>query len=609
MEKRKFDKIIKAIFGVSTVGMLAKAGAKIRQYQVEHNPTDEAENTVGYEGISVNYNTKVHTNNFVVIHVKNTDGYDFNDIRAKLQKCNDLGIEVSLVLDTDAKDLSTIYTDVDYLQAIVKEYHIDLPIYLNIDNVMTCSSTNNAQKKEIINAFLDKASRSDMYIGVYGCDSNLADCKEYVLDLSGYDCFLVKEEGSSRYEGVATITKNVDGSIVASENLAKIINERNLNSANRLVYSSCYTAKEGDTYHSLGLQFGLSEDDLRSYNEIYHKGELKAGDTIYIPNMYISENQTTNTKTYNHAVARGIDISDYQTNIDWARVKETSDYVIVEVARNAGNYERNEGSFIPECVDQIKNTVNNGIDLGLYICVSKDMKVSVFEERLENWLNILDKELSGFEIDRANVPIFLDFEVYYEYNDYYRLMNSFDTICRNHGFEKIGIYGNQSTLTAISVAMKDGERDISLRDTDWYVWMSGGPQYSARENTHHDDVTLEELIEVDSKSTDEFIASMQQVTNVCTNTGAANGMQHCDVSYLYDGELFGQTYDETNTHCETRVVDLSQYKNVPVAKAVNIIGYGLDALYAIMGFYLIGNMLVVKVKQKINKKRQGRTLK
>ena len=42
---------------------------------------------------------------------------------------------------------------------------------------------------------------------------------------------------------------------------------------------------------------------------------------------------------------------------------------------------------------------------------------------------------------------------------------------------------------------------------------------------------------------------------------------------------------------------------------VNIIGAGLDALYAIMGFYLIGNMLVVKVKQKINKKRQGRTLK
>ncbi|WP_348254123.1 hypothetical protein, partial [Salmonella enterica] len=83
---------------------------------------------------------------------------------------------------------------------------------------------------------------------------------------------------------------------------------------------------------------------------------------------------------------------------------------------------------------------------------------------------------------------------------------------------------------------------ISLKETDWYVWMSGGPQYSSREHTSYDDVTLDELEEVPSVSNDEFITSMRQVTNVCTDTGAANGMQHCDVSYLYDGELFGGEY-------------------------------------------------------------------
>ena len=611
MEKKKFHSVIKWLFGIGTVGMLGKAGAKLQQYQVEHNPTEEAENTVGYEGISVNYNMQVHTNNFVVLHVKNTPGYDFSDFRAKLEKCNELGIEVSLILDTDAEDLATIYTDVDFLQAIVKEYNIDLPIYLNIDNVMMCNSTNNAQKKEIINAFLDKASRSDMYIGVYGCDSNLADCKEYVTDLSLYDCFLVKESYASRYDGVATITKDVDGNITASENLAKVINEKRLNTANRLVYSSQYVAKEGDTYHSIALQFGLSEDDLRSYNEMYASNELSVGDKIYIPNMYISENQTTNQKTYNHAVARGIDISDYQTDIDWARVKETSDYVIVEVARNAGNYIENMGSFIPECVEQIKNTVINGIDLGLYICVSKDMNSSAFAERLENWLTKLDNELAENQINmiKSEVPIFLDFEVYYEYNDYYKLMEVFDTLCKEHGYSKIGIYGNSSTLKAISSSMHNGEDNISLKETDWYVWMSGGPQYSSREHTSYDDVTLEQLEEVPSVSNDEFITSMRQVTNVCTDTGAANGMQHCDVSYLYDGELFGGDYSDDNVICETRQVDLSQYSHIPVSKAVNVIGHALDLTYAIMGFYLVGNMLVVRVKQKIKEKKQGRVLK
>ena len=50
---------------------------------------------IGYNVISVRYNTEVHTNNFVLLHVKNTSGCDFSDIRAKLEKCNELGIEVN----------------------------------------------------------------------------------------------------------------------------------------------------------------------------------------------------------------------------------------------------------------------------------------------------------------------------------------------------------------------------------------------------------------------------------------------------------------------------------------------------------------------------------
>jgi hypothetical protein len=140
--------------------------------------------------------------------------------------------------------------------------------------------------------------------------------------------------------------------------------------------------------------------------------------------------------------------------------------------------------------------------------------------------------------------------------------------------------------------------------------MSGGPQYSSRERTNYDDVTLEQLKEIDSKSTEEFITTMQQVTNVCTDTGAQNAEKHCDVSFLYDGELFGRDYDTvTELKTETRYVDLSEYKHVPVSKAVNIIGSVLDMSYAILGFYLVGNMLVVKAKKKIKEKRQGRTLK
>lgn len=50
--------------------------------------------------------------------------------------------------------------------------------------------------------------------------------------------------------------------------------------------------------------------------------------------------------------------------------------------------------------------------------------------------------------------------------------------------------------------------------------------------------------------------------------------------------LFGGEYGSDDVICETRQVVLSQYSHIPV-----------------------GNMLVVKVKQKIRDKKQGRVLK
>ena len=72
---------------------------------------------------------------------------------------------------------------------------------------------------------------------------------------------------------------------------------------------------------------------------------------------------------------------------------------------------------------------------------------------------------------------------------------------------------------------------------------------------------------------------MQQVTNVCNNVGASNGANHCDVSYLYDEEMFGRKYKKDET-TEIMEVDLNNYRNVPV----NSICSG--ALNTLTGFYV-----------------------
>ena len=618
-DKKKFSKLAKILFGIATPFQLGKFITIAKSKEVESKSDGTPENTVGYENINIRYNTEVHENNFVILHVSTSQFNDITAMRDKLDKCADLGISVGLVLDTKAYDLAQIYKDVDFLQAVVKDYKIDMPVYLNIDGIMENKDLNTAQRTEIIEAFTEKAQRSDMYLGLYGKDSNLVDCNTYVFDTHKYDCFVVQDKEEIAYDGNYTLKKDIDGNISASLNLSSIITKKGLNDSRKLVYSSSYEVQEGDTYHSLALQFGLSEPDLISYNG--NKKEINAGDQILIPNLYKTVDTETNTVSYTYAVARGIDISSYQTKYDWDRVKETSDYVIVQVARDPSNYAENKGSFKEVCIEQISNVVSRDIALGLYFCVSKDMKVSEYEKRLEKYFTEFEAKLAekGIELEKDNIPVFLDFEVYYQFNDYYKLMELFEKICNEHGFTKIGIYGNKSTLESISASMrKDGER-INLNETDWYVWKSGGHQYSARENTSHkDDVTLAELEELKVSGGKGFTPVMQQATNVCTDTGAANSMQHCDVSFLYDASVFGDSlreneelgtnFDNEGLECSTVEIDLKQYPNLPVNKVLSAVDTMMSGFYFIYAATLIGKKLKIKLAQKRQEKEADKTL-
>lgn len=342
------------------------------------------------------------------------------------------------------------------------------------------------------------------------------------------------------------------------------------------------------------------------------KKEINVGDTILIPNLYQTVDTTNNTVSYSYAVARGIDISSYQTNINWNRVAETSDYVIVQVARDPSDYVNTKGDFKDVCVKQIQEVVNRDISLGLYFCVSKDMKVSVYEERLENYLTRFDREMSEnrIELNKDNIPVFLDFEVYFKGNDYYRLMESFERICNEHGFTKIGIYGNKNTLDQISASMKKDGEHIDLKNTDWYVWKSGGPQYSANEQSHEDDVTLAELEEIQCKSTNKYTPVMQQVTNVCTDTGATNDMDHCDVSFLYDASVFGDdlvdsvdSIESSNDYVETVEIDLNNYPNLPISTIASCVDSLLSIAFIITGIKVVGKKLMISLKNKNTEKK------
>lgn len=580
-----------------------------KDQSITYGVSSSVENTVGYSDIDAFYNKEVYSNNFVILHIANKDVQDISLLRAKLKKCNDAHISVGLVLDTDATTLSQIYKDVDFLQAVMKEFTIDLPVYCNIDSIMSDSSLNNAQKGALIQAFIDKASRSNMFLGLYGKDSSLANCNTYIFNIEDLNCYLVEESAEHKYTGPTTITESKRGAITASSDLSEIIISRGLNDASKLVYSSLYTVQKGDSYETLALQYGLSVDDLKDYNQ--GLGDtLQVGDVIKIPNLYVAYDSVKEEVQYNYAIARGIDISNYQIDFDWDRVAETSQYVIVEISRDQGNATDNEGVYLEEAAGQIKEVLNHGLDLGLYFCISYDMPMAVYKERLSSYLTSLENDLSDVSIDFSKIPVFLDFEVYFDANDYYGLMEIFESTCKEHGFCTFGIYGNASTLRSISTNMEENH-GVPLKDTDWKIWQSGGAQYSANEATDPG-LTLDELTEVKTEPDSEagYVPDMRQVTNVCIDTGAANGAGHCDVSYLYTQDIFGNALPDREDFLDVYEIDLSNYMNISLYDAGMIAdaiaervfeasGIAVSAVLLSVGLYSMVVGLYRKQKRKI----------
>ena len=603
IKSKKRKKTVGIILGAAaTSNALSDVARYIISCNVERTTDGTPENTVGYEGYNIRFNTRIHSNNFVVLHVSEKTFNDITGLRDTLNQCKDKKISVSIVLDTKAENLAKMYKDIDFLQAILKQYNIDMPVYCNIDNIMNNKNLNNAEKSALIEAFLDKATRSNLYVGLYGTDTNLYECNEFITKISEYDTFLIQDNETIRYQGTHNITKDLEGNISATVDLSSIVANANLNASSSLVYSSNYIVAEGETMHSIALKCGLSENDLIKYNG--NKKTVEAGDKILIPNLYMTINEETKEVKYNFAIARGIDISNYQYNIDWERVAQTSDYVIVEVARDDNDYQNNDGYYLDSAIGQIIGTKSQNLDLGLYFCIYKDMDASTYEERIESYLTRLDNELreNNINIDKSNVPVFLDFEVYSDGNDYYELMQIFEKVCESHGFTKVGIYGNESTLNSICENMQS-KHGLVLKNIDYYVWKAGGPQYSSNESIDPG-VRVEDLVEYRGESTSNFTVDMQQVTNVCNNVGASNGANHCDVSYLYDEEMFGHKYKEDET-TEIMEVDLNNYRNIPVnsicSGALNTLT-GLTALcYAALGLKTLGKKLKQKHKERIKK--------
>lgn len=520
-------------------------------------------NTYGYDDYSI---LKVKQNNFMVLNIG--ADYDLIEMGNIAKKCNEAGISCAVVLHSKANNLGEIYNEIDMLQAFCQKYTIDLPVYLSIDEIMNNYNLDNTQKATLINAFITKCSNSNMYIGLAGSDANLYNCNTFITPITEYDTYLImdhdfdKEEYNYYYKGTATLKKDRNGNITAGYNLADVINSKGLNKEENQVLSAYYTLQPGESIPGIALKYGLSVNDILNYNDI-KASEMSEATVIKIPNMYATVNRDTNTRNYSYAAARGIDVSVNQGTMDWDRIKETSDFIIIRATSARNNKGEIEAAMISadkKLEENVIGAFQSKIPFGLYFAVDKQISIenfkARFESRLQNCAAIYER--NSIVVDKAQIPLFIDFEYYAEENDYYQLIVEAKTIASNYGYNTVGVYANKSTIKDINNNIKN-QHGQDLNNLETPLWLAGGPQYSTAESSS-DGYSIEELEELNNDTFLGVSPALRQVTNVCKDTGAADGKGNCDVSYLYTDELF-PIQESENPTLNSVILQLEKYEN------------------------------------------------
>lgn len=551
----------------------------------------DTENTYGYDKKPI---IKINQNNFYVFNISNATDLVCADTYASFldKKANDntnSNVSYAVVLHTKACTLGEIYKDIDMIQAFLARHQVELPVYLSIDELMENKKLDTKQKEELVSAFIKKFDMSKGYLGISGKDSNLVKFNEYVMDITNYDTYVIQDSEEIKYTGSHNMIKYLDGSITASDWLANSIASKQLNKSENLVYSAVYTIQDNEDLNSVALKFGLSVNDLKKYNNIKFKTP-KSGDKILIPNLYVTVDPKTNDRAFTYAVASGIDISLFQGITDWNVISKTSDFVILRAS--SACLSKDDASLAPKLVEV--NNLNK--PFGLYFCIEGNtvLATDAFEARFR--ANIANFEAicnaNGININKDNIPLFIDFERFEANTDHLEIMRSAVRVANELGYSKVGLYANSSTTKRISQEYQS--KGTSLANENTILWLAGGPNYltssyveakRAERNEENNErkannestidtplgqeigFAIEDLEEQENTSFEGVIPAIRQVGNYVNNTGAANGDGVADYNYLYSDNLFGndafgETPDSNPNTIESTIKSVDDYRNV-----------------------------------------------
>ena len=489
MKKFKLDKKKKfvAILVATSTILTSISIMNIRRKNEEFN--NNSTKIIGYEDINPltnNITKKVTNKNFVLLDIgsHNTDGTYF--LKQKLDYCKENNINIGLILRSNAKNLSDIYLDIEWIKSIVKEYQINYPIYLDINKMLSNPNLSYDEVKNLIYAFYTKAISNHLYLNIYNnIDTSLY--KEYEdpeLSISQYDFHYQSWDEPSKEMCIdinpQIYTQNKHG------NPLIFYNSKN-----------DYQYIEGN-YNNPYLFQPISVNELKAYNHLKTK-KLKETTYLSIPTQEYQEEFHLNEEK-----KVGIDVSLWQEEIDWDKVD--IDYAIIQLK----DFE-NE-NIDPQFINNVNGCIKNNIKMGFYIYSRAKTK-----EELMHEINCIKENLANIPV---SYPVYLDLETEFWQNEltiendeiFIRdFINTYEIEIKKLGYTP-GIYCNKDLYSKLYSTKNNCLENLA-------IWLAGGDYYD-------EEVFISNLPNVSN----ERKVGMQQISS----KGKIEGINtDVDINYSY----------------------------------------------------------------------------
>lgn len=520
MKKKEVYSAILAALSSLTLVSCKKEKQEIRQ-----------ENLIGYMDVE---NPKDYPEtDFICYNVGNYEKIGVKKQDEKLEECLNNNISTAIIIDTEATTLLEIYEDIEFTKGILEKHIIDLPVYLNINNILENDNLSMTEKTNLIKEYIRITEANNIYVGLYGTSTNLSTINQYGFNITEYDCFTV-EDGITEYNGKSNIRQDINGNIKSTyysiehnNNLADYIKGK-YNTSEKFKQNGFAVLTDEITIDEIAINHQISVNDLLSFNKKTRE-TLKTGDIIRIPNEIQNKTELVfpELKREKKAVARGIDISYCQgeaAKTDFKALSEQIDFAILRISDQAGQgfYELREDIRFEEYYNACME--NNILVGGYYVTHATTVNEAKEEAKLvANRIKDLNITYPVY-IDYENIPGKMyeqEFNKIKQNGGFEHMLEEINKIFKEIGV-RFGIYTNLSTF-------KQMEDMVGIETLSKYeIWLGRNKNYTKIEE-------VEDFGPI-CKTEDNkynYDCDMNQVSDKIQNLEIGNDIGHVDYNLCY----------------------------------------------------------------------------